>query len=213
MLRLRTLSRFASRLPSLAEAAAISPFEMYLEFRELLAELGALYPDRDDFKVSPYNHDNPIIPFREIADKIRGYLRGAVAPSFIKLPFVKNEEGMLAVTMTDEHFTRPTDYYLGIKSKEDPRAMAAFVEDADGFKLMPKSLAMRAVWGVRLKEERFQPLELPAQSDLHYFQLLRGESQRVWAQAQMEKSMVIRWVGRESADYDIALYMTIPNGG
>lgn len=210
LMRLRTLNRFAGRLPSLAEAAAISPFAMYLELRELLGELTALYPERNEFDVADYNHDNPILPFRELSTKIRSFLRGAVAPSFIKVPFVAGPDGMLAATLADEHFTVPNDYFLGIKTKEDSRALSAFVEDADGFKFMPKSMASRAVWGVRLKEERFQPLELPAQSELHYYRLLRTDSQRVWQQMQTEKAAVIRWVGKEDADYDIALYMTVP---
>jgi type VI secretion system protein ImpJ len=209
LMRLRTLNRFGGRLPALAEAASVAPFTLYLELRELLGELTALYPERNEFEVAAYNHDNPILCFRELSTKIRSYLRGAVAPSFIKVPFVKGDDGVLAATLTDEHFTVPNDYFLGIKTKEDPRALSAFVEDADGFKFMPKSLASRAIWGVRLKEERFQPLELPAQSDLHYYRLLRGESQRVWQQMQTEKSAVIRWVGKEDADYDIALYMTV----
>ena len=208
LLRLRTLNRFAGRLPSLVEAPAVATFTMYLELRELFSELTALYPDRNEFEVADYNHDNPILCFRELSTKIRAYLRGAVAPSFIKVPFA-DDNGMLTAVLTDEHFTLPNDYFLGIKSKEDPRAMAQFVEDPDGFKFMPKSLATRAVWGVRLKEERFQPLELPAQADIHYFRLLRSESQRVWNQIQTEKSAVIRWVGKEDADYEMALYMTV----
>ena len=208
LLRLRTLNRFAGRLPHLVEAPAVSTFDMYLELRELYSELTALYPDRNEFEVAAYNHDNPILCFRELSTKIRTYLRGAVAPSFIKVPFV-DDNGLLTAALTDEHFTLPNDYFLGVKSKEDPRAMAAFVEDPDGFKFMPKSMATRAVWGMRLKEERFQPLELPAQADLHYFRLLRGESQRVWGQIQTEKSAVIRWIGKEDADYEMALYMTV----
>jgi type VI secretion system protein ImpJ len=61
-----------------------------------------------------------------------------------------------------------------------------------------------------LKEERFPPLELPAQSNLYYFRLLRSESVRSWQQIQSEKAAVVRWTGNESADYNIALFMTIP---
>lgn len=213
LLRLRTLNRFSARLPSLAQANAITPFSIYLELRELLGELTALQPDRDDFDAQPYNHDNPLPGFRELSAKIRSYLRGTVAPSFIKVPFVADGTGFLAAALTDDHFTKPSDYFLGIKTKEDPRGLAAFVEDADAFKLMPASLGNRAIWGVKLKEERFPPLELPAQSDLYYFRLLRTESQRIWQQLQTEKSAVIRWTGRQDPDFDITLYMTIPTGG
>ena len=211
ILRLRTLNKFAARLPSLVAAGSLSPFVFYLELRELYSELTALYPDKDDFDVLPYNHDNPVLAFRELSHKIRAYVRGSVAPSFMKVPFVQDGQ-FLSATLTDEHLTKPNDYFLGIHSKEDPRAVAAFVEDADKFKLLPRSLAARAVWGVRLKEERIVPLELPAANDLHYFRLLRADSQRVWDLLKLEKQAVIRWTGKEDADYNITLYMTGGNG-
>ena len=207
ILRLRTLNKFAARLPTLVAAGSISPFVFYLELRELYSELTALYPDKDDFDVLPYNHDNPILPFRELSHKIRAYVRGSVAPSFMSVPFVPDGT-FLAAMLTDEHLTAPSDYFLGIKTKEDPRAVAAFVEDADKFKLMPRSLANRAIWGVRLKEERIVPLELPAAGNLHYFRLLRADSARVWDLLKAEKQAIIRWTGKEDADYQITLYMT-----
>ena len=211
IMRLRTLNRFAARLPSCVAAGSIPPFFFYLELREMYSELTALYPDKDDFDVLPYNHDNPVLCFRELSTKIRAYVRGSVAASYMKVPFV-NDGQYLSANFTDEHFTKPNDYFLGIKSKEDPRAIAAFVEDADKFKLMPRSLATRAIWGVRLKEERIVPLELPASGDLHYFRLLRADSQRVWDLLKTEKQAVIRWSGKDDADYNITLYMTGSNG-
>ena len=77
---------------------------------------------------------------------------------------------------------------------------------------MPRSLATKAIWGVKLKEERHPPLELPAQSNLHYFRLLRSDSQRIWNQIQTEKAAAIPWAGNQEKDYEIALYMTVPPG-
>ena len=213
VMRLRTLNRFSARLPALALANAVSPFDIYLELRELLGELTALYPERDEFEASAYNHDNPLPCFRELSAKIRSYLRGSVAPSFIKVNFSADGPESLAAQLTDEHFSKPTDYFLGIKTSEDARSLAQFVEDADAFKLMPRSFEMRAIRGVALKEERHPPLELPAQSNLHYFRLLRGESARIWGQLQSEKSAVIRWKGKQDPDYEVTLYMTISTGG
>jgi type VI secretion system protein ImpJ len=174
-----------------------------------MGELAALHPDRDLFETAPYHHDNPYPVFSELAAKIRQLLRGSVAPSFLKATF-SDVNGLLSATLTDEHLQRPTDYFLGIRTKEDPQALARLVEDPDRFKLMPQSMASRAIRGVVLKEERFPPLELPAQSGLYFFRLLRGESSRSWQQIQAEKVAVVRWTGHESADYDITLYMTLP---
>jgi type VI secretion system protein ImpJ len=209
ILRLRTLNRYGARLEALIETPNLVPFEIYLELRELLGELAALQPDRDPSDCAPYQHDNPYPCFDELTGKIRQLLRGSVAPSFLKVPF--NEiDGLLRAVLADEHLTRPSDYFLGIKTKEDPRAVAKLAEDADRFKLMPASMAGRAIRGVLLKEERFPPLELPAQSNLYYFRLLRGESARSWQQIQTERAAVVRWSGHEGADYDITLYMTLP---
>jgi type VI secretion system protein ImpJ len=209
IMRLRTLNRFGAHLEALVETSNIAPFEIYVLLRELLGELAALHPDRDLFETSPYDHDNPYPVFSELAGKIRQLIRGSVAPSFLKVPFV-DLNGVLSAALTEEHLQRPADYFLGVRTKEDPRTLARLVEDADRFKLMPQSMAVRAIRGVLLKEERFPPLELPAQSGLYFFRLLRGQSSRNWQQIQAEKVAVVRWTGNESADYEITLYMTLP---
>jgi type VI secretion system protein ImpJ len=212
LLRLRTLNRYSAQLPQLLPTNGLTPFAIYLELRGLLAELTALHPDRDEFECSPYNHENPYICFRELCTKIRSHLRGAVAPSFMKVAFT-NVNGLLTATFTDEQFTQPNAYLLGIKSKLDATALARYVEDGDKFKLMPQSLATRAIRGIELKEERHPPLELPAAADLHYFRLDRTVSARMWQQIQMEKSAAVRWTGGELdwSDASFTLYMTVPN--
>jgi type VI secretion system protein ImpJ len=211
VMRLATLNRFSASLPSLVLAPNVTPFTIYLELRELLGELAALHPDRDEFEAAAYDHDNPLPVFRELSTKIRSFLRGAVAPSFIKVAFVE-ANGLITATLTADHFTQPNAYFLGIKTKLDPILLGRFVEDADKFKLMPQSLATRAIRGILLKEERHPPLELPAQSDLHYFRLDRAASERMWQQIQAEKLATIRWTGSELdwSGATFTLYMTAP---
>jgi type VI secretion system protein ImpJ len=213
LMRLSTLNRFSGRLPSLVLAPNVSPFEMYLELRELLGELAALHPDRDEFEAAAYDHDNPLPVFKELSSKIRSFLRGAVAPSFTKVIF-NDVGGVLTATLAPEHFTQPNAYFIGIKTKLDPIVLGRFVEDGDKFKLMPQSLATRAIRGIALKEERHPPLELPAQSDLHYFRLDRAASERMWQQVQSEKTATIRWTGSELdwSGATFTLFMTIPSG-
>jgi type VI secretion system protein ImpJ len=211
MLRLKTLNRFSARLPSLVQAPGITPFEVYLELRELLAELAALRPERDLFEAPRYDHDNPGVAMADLSTKIRSLLRGAVAAKFLQSPF-KREDDYFALELTDEHLSQPNEYFLGIRTKEDPRAVAALVEDGDKFKLMAKSMIKRQIWGVKLAEERHPPVELPAQTGLHYFRLMRAESERMWERVSQEKSMAIRWLGAETSDFAPTLYMTIPGG-
>lgn len=212
VMRLRTLNNYAGRLGHLVQAPNVSPFELYLELRGLLGELAALYPDRDQYEVAPYNHDRPLVCFSELCDRIRGLLRGTVAPSFLKVEL--HREGRLMVAeMTDEHLTRPNEYFLGIKTQTDPRQLGRLVEDADKFKLMARSMANQRIWGIRLAEERHPPLELPSQVGLHYFRLMRADSTRMWERIKQEKSIAIRWEGVETSDFELALYMTVPEGG
>jgi predicted component of type VI protein secretion system len=171
-------------------------------------ELCALHPDKDEFEVPDYEHENPFPGFEELGKKIRALLRGVVRGSFLKVDFVR-EPGMRSAALTEEHFSRPVEYFLAIKSALDPRAVVRSVEDADQFKLMPRSLGTRAIRGVVLKEERVPPLQLPAQTGLTYFRLNRTESARIWGQIQTERSVVLRWADADTNDFQITLYMTL----
>lgn len=213
LIRLRTLNRYSARLPSLVLAPGLAPFEIYLELRALLGELAALQPDRDEFESAPYNHENLYPCFRELSAKIRSFLRGAVAPTWRKLDF-KESGGVPTIQMGPEDLTQPNAYFLGIKTKLDPVKLARFVEDGDKFKLMPPSLLVRgAIRGIELKEERHPPLELPAQSDLHYFRLDRAASARLWQQVEVEKTIGIRCTTMDLdwSDAGFSLYMTVPS--
>ena len=211
MLRLRTLNGYAGRLGHMAAAPNTTPSDMYLELRGLLGELAALMPDRDMYDAPPYDHDKPLVCFAELCTRIRRLLRGTVAPSFMKLEFVR--EGKLMVAeLTDEQINRPNEYFLGIKTQMDPRQLAQLVEDSDKFKFMAKTLAQQRIWGIRLAEERHAPLELPSQVGLHFFRLMRAESTRMWERIKQEKSIAVRWEGVETSDFELALYMTVPGG-
>jgi type VI secretion system protein ImpJ len=213
MLRLRTLNRFSARLGGLMQAPhSLAPFEMYLELRQLLAELAALRPERDQFETVAYDHDNPAVAFKEVCAKIRGLLKGAVAARFLKTAFAAvPEQNILAANLTDEMLVSANQYFLAIKTKQDPSELAKLVLDRDRFKLMPQSLASQRVFGIQLAQELYPPIELPAQVGLHYFRLIPGESARLWDRVQQDKSLAVRWPGLESSDYEITLYMTIPS--
>jgi len=206
--RLKTLSRFSARLAAQIAVPSATPFQMYLELIDLLAELEALHPDHDMGDIPAYDHDAPWFCFSELARRIRIFLRGTVAPNFIRVPFIL-QDGLLTASLTDEHFTTPTDYLLGITTKQDPLSLARFVENRDEFKLMPTSMANRAVRGVPLEEERFPPLQLPSHTGLYYFRVLHHDSREVWDLIKNEKSAIVRWTENESADYQVALYMTV----
>jgi len=209
LILLQTLNRAAARLETLLLIPAVPPIQVYRDMRDLLGDLSALHPNRDLFNAPAYDHDNPYPCFREIADRIRLFLRGGVTQSFLKVNFTPQGD-YLHADLTDEHLSHPTDYFLGVRTKQDPVQLARFVENEDQFKLMPASLVERAVRGVVLKEERLPPLELPTQNGLHYFHLLRDKSPDVWSMIVREKSAIVRWTDHSDADYQVTLYMTVP---
>jgi type VI secretion system protein ImpJ len=213
VLRLRTLNRFSARLGSLIHASnGVTPFQMYMELRQLLAELAALRPDRDQFEVVEYEHDNPGIAFNEVSNRIRGLLKGVVRAKFLKVPFTMDQEQQIFVaTLSDEALSLPNEYFLAIKTKRDPSELAKLVLDRDKFKLMPQSLANQRIFGVKLAQELYPPVELPAQVGLHYFRVMRSESARLWERIEQEKSIAVKWPGIESSDFGLTLYMTVPD--
>lgn len=216
MLRLRTLNVFAGRLPALIasggpQSSGVTPFGMYLELRHLLGELAALYPDRDPFEAPKYDHDDPSVAFMELDMKIRQLLRGVVKKRFMKVPFERDAAGVLSATLTDEHLKDAHEFYLSIRSKDDPATLAKLVEDADKFKLMPKSMVKMTFYGVKLGEERHPPPELPSEVGAYYFRLNKAETRaQIWEQVVQQKSMAARWPENEgSGILDITLYMTV----
>ena len=208
ILRLGTLNCYAGHLRQLVQAPVITPFEVYLSVRDLLGHLAALYPDDDQYEVADYDHDSPAVCFQDLCAKVRRLLRGKAAIPMLKVAF-KLEGNLLVASLTEEQLTRPTEYFLGIRTKEDPAELVKVVENRDEFKLMARTLADRAIWGILLKEERFPPFGLPVERGLHYFRLLRGESRRMWERIGQEKSMAIRFPDVATSDYNVTLYMTI----
>lgn len=216
-LRLRSLNAFSAKMPSLLEAgdgaARIAPLAIYLELRALLAELMALFPERGDFNITPYRHDDPYSSFQAVIAQIRNYLHGAVAPDYLKIEFEAAEDDIQYLTLEDKHLSEPNAWFLGIRTDLEPSRLVELVEDTDQFKLMPRSYMERAIRGVVLKEERFPPLELPAETGRYYFRLQTTQSHRIWDEVTREKEMVARWsLTNEVADLKLTLFMTLPQG-
>jgi len=213
MLRLGILNRFSARLTALIQVpTGVTPFDMYLELRQLLAELAALHPERDQFMSRNYEHDNPAVVFKDACDKIRGLLKGVVQARFLKVSFTHVPElNVLSATLTDEALSLANQYFLAIKTKQDPSELAQLVLDRDRFKLMPQSLANQRVFGIQLARELYPPVELPAQVGLHYFRVERAESARHWERVEQDKSLSVRWPDIDTSDYELTLYMTIPS--
>jgi type VI secretion system protein ImpJ len=212
LLRLRSLNRFAGRLPAIAKAPGVTPLSLYLELRELLGELAALQPAPDHFDVAPYDHDRPAVAFAELSRKVRHFLPPEDTGSVMKVDLVPAEK-MLTADLNDAHLTKPNEYYLAILSKQDTRALVTLVEHADQFKVMSRKHVRQTVWGVKLVEERNPPPQLPKPAGLTYFRMVPGEnphSARMWQYIKDEKAVAVRWPDMEKSDYRMAIFMTVP---
>ena len=212
LLRLRTLHRYAARLTSLMEAPAVTPFELYVELKALLGELASLTPGAGDQVAEPYDHDNPLVSLQDLSNKIRALLKGAVGEKFLSVPFRREEEFWVA-DLEQRHLTEPNAYYLGVRSKEDPATVIQLVQDASKFKLMPKSLGDRAVFGFKLVEEHYTPLELPSPPGLTYFRVDQPRERELWEIVEEDMALAVRWPGMASSDFDVTLYMTLTETG
>lgn len=211
-MRLTALNRFCGSLPSVIETGIISPFALYLQLRELLGELLALHPDKGLFDCEPYDHLDPLRSFRELDRKIRGEIRVSRATEPLRVAFA-GSPGLLRAALEQQHFEKPTGYYLGVKTRVDRTKLALYLGDANKFKFMPRSMEGLAIFGVELKEEPHPPLELPGQSDLHYFRVQPTSNPRRWDTIKAEKAISLIW---NNADLDLSdatfnLYMTVPS--
>jgi type VI secretion system ImpJ/VasE family protein len=211
-MRLTALNRFCASMPSIVDEGTVSPYVVYLELRELLGELLALHPNEKLFECQPYKHLDPLPAFRELDRKLRDEIRVARAAEPLKVPFAGNP-GLMRAKLEPPHFDRPTGYFLGVKTRVDRTRLALYLREANKFKLMPGSLEYAAILGVELKEENHPPLELPGQSDLHYFRLVPASNQSRWDQVRQDKAVSLVW---NNADFDLSdasftLYMTLPS--
>ena len=212
-MRLRTLNRFAASMGALITVLpSVRPFDFYLVLRELLGELSASHPDRDkEFVVPDYDHENLAGSFDDLINKIRSRLGGTVQERYLKIDFeMQNGAMVLKTPMEAEHFEKPTDYFLGIKTNEDHVALAKLVEDGDKFKLMAKSMIAQPHLGHQAAGRAYPPLTLPAKGDLYYYRLMRSESQRMWDRIKDEKVMAVRWPDMQTSTYVMSLYMPVP---
>ena len=177
---------------AVVEDAMVSPFSIYLELRKLLGELLALHPAENLFECRNYDHLDPLPAFKELDHKIRGEIRVSRATEPLRVAFA-GEPGVMRAALEPQHFEKPTGYFLGIKTKVDRTKLVLYVTDGNKFKLMPRSLELAAIFGIELKEENFPPLELPGQSDLHYFRVLPASNQRRWDQIKQDKAISLVW--------------------
>ncbi|HXR07440.1 MAG TPA: type VI secretion system baseplate subunit TssK [Candidatus Acidoferrum sp.] len=210
-MKLGTLNRACASLPEAVEAGVVTPFALHLRLRELLGELLALFPQKTTFECEPYNHDDPLRSFKELDQKIRDLIpvTKGIPPKTVAFG---GSPGLMRAILEAEDFQRPTGYFLGVITRADRTKLAVYLSDPDKFKLMPRSNEQVAIRGLELKEESFPPLDLPSQSNLHYFRLVPSSNQRRWDQIKQDLAMSLVWNNSQFdlSDAKFTLFMTLP---
>ncbi|MCZ6792158.1 MAG: type VI secretion system baseplate subunit TssK [Planctomycetota bacterium] len=212
ILKQQTLNRFSARLGQLVLAPSVCPFTAYLELRDLLGELAALYPDREYPEVGDYDHDNLVLCFDELDKAIRPLLPEAATGAFKTVELVQGDRKLVAKLSADD-LSKPLEYYLQITDGDDPRKIAETVTDAKSFKVMPDSMAFRAINGIELEEERSPPQELPTRAGVQYFRLLRSKNAMIWGKIKSDGALAIVSKKLEEAPMAITLYLTYAGEG
>ena len=187
---------------------------MYLELRALVAEYGVLMGEADPLsRVDSYDHDNPYGSFHSLEARIKGYFSDEDEGTWDQVPF-EHGDGAPVAKLTPEHFAGAVQFFLAIKSTEDPRVLAGQVEDENSFRLL--ALSMRRggrFFGVRLKKSWDPPAQFPGGSERHYFEFMLDESQLIWDRVKQDGGVVLDsplvQEGRLQAE-DLAVYMTLP---
>lgn len=191
VLSLRTLNRFSATLPALLAAPMVTPFQLYVELRELLAELVALDPQRDEFETDAYDHDAPYNCFSLLCEAIRRYLIIKKVGEYWQVDFAKVGD-IYAAEFKEDHF-KANAYYFAIKGKAEALELARYVEDGDRFRFMPRSMATLAIRGIPLVFQKTTPSGLPDEADLHYFRVDRAANEARWRRAQEERALGFVW--------------------
>lgn len=211
VLRLRTLSRFAVRLPALLRASRnVTPFQWYLELRELLGELQALKLGSESFEVPDYDHENLWFSFNQLSTKVRDILRSTVESAYQKVLFRK-EATCCVAKLTEEQVTRPTEYLLAVETSQDPMVIRQLIKSRlFKFQSWPTKPGVQ-VFGVPM-EEAFAPHFLPNHPGLLYFRLLR-EGSAIWEQIKnsKEKDIGVYWPDFAKNDFRLTLYLILPS--
>lgn len=209
---LQTLGRSLSHLSSMElSRGSVSPLDLYRALDTLLWELLAFDPQEARPLIPVFSHERPgpglLTLFGEVLPRIR-----PVGPptNLIKVPF-RRDQDVLVADLEEEHFTRPTQYHLMIRSKRDRAAITNVVQDRNGFKIMPFSKRYFGGFGVPAVEDPTPPPQLKPQPDTMYYRLQREAEKQMWEQIRDEKKMSVFCDPKDLSTFDeLVLCMIVP---
>jgi type VI secretion system protein ImpJ len=214
--RLKVLNSYSTKLACLARAPAATPFDYYLELSSLQGELAAFYPGRPEYAdCAGYNHDNLGLSFQGLFKQLRNTVAMSGDREPLVAKFIPDGNRLRIAELSQDHLTKPNEYYLVIDTKVEPALLERLVTDRSRFKLMSREESNSTSWGLKLQYEKFLPPELSYKPNRHFFRIYRGADDppaaRMWDKIRTERKVVARWPDMTTTDYELALYMTLPS--
>ncbi len=213
MLRLQAISSILPRLTDSVWVSGASPFDLYHELRQLLGQLSPLRPTRDLYEITEYNHLDPLPALAELQLRIRNLVFDAGLGSFMTINFVSTQSGGSDIRMDakleDKHFVKGKGFYLAVDSDDvgDTSGIVEFVLNSNGFKLLPTSQANSRIRGLKLIEDRFPPLSLPAKPGRVFFRIDESENSASWSTVRQERQVSAVWSSSARSSLSMTMFV------
>lgn len=213
-LRFGLLNRYWVRLEALNKIENATPYAFYVTLKEFFGELTALDARTNSWgSIMDYDHQDPLASLGPLARRIEQELENEETRDVIKLPFVR-EVDHYHVEFTQEHFSEPEAYFLGVKSRMDKEQLIDLVTDIDTFHFVRYTWKGRSRRGVKLVYEQLPPSVLLKErgDDITFFRIIHGTGgSDHWQRIQQDGRAVIEWTNISRSDFDLTIYMTLPN--
>ena len=215
VVRLRVYDRYSARLDHLLNRPFVTPADLYLELRSMLAELASLDPTSKEservFAVPRYDHDHPFPCFDDLTKTIRLLMPGQ-GPGYKLIAFRKDAKFFLA-DLEDKIFDEGNDFYVAVQSaglgqndvrkliENNSRFILAAAKDFDG-KGFP--------FGLRLSMES-PPVAAP--SNQYFFRVMKSESNdalKKWRRVRDNNGrLAASFTGFDTSDFQMGVCVTM----
>ena len=147
----------------------------------------------------------------ELVLRVRNLVFDAGLGTFELVNFVRVASGgddtRMDAVLSDEHFIKGKAFYLAIDADPvgDTGEIVKFVQDPDGFKLLPTATAQSRVRGLALTEDRFPPLSLPSRPGRVYFKVDESSNTSAWAKMREDKKVSVVWSQATNSSLGVTL--------
>lgn len=214
MMRLQILSRYSARLWPYRRAPElpippVSPFDLYVDLRELMSELATLRLDRDwAAGAMEYRHDDLFPAFSDICQRIKVLMTPRTGELFVQTEFQIDGKALRA-PLDEKNLPKAREFYIGVQTPSDPRVVGLLTNPAK-VHICAKDTLQTVLEGVRIEAAGVVATLPPPREDFQYFRLLRtGPSQDRWTEIERSRAVYIEEVQGDTTRLKASLFMTL----